>query len=110
MDQEVIPWALYDLFGTRTLDSPATMQDYSRCFLGKVERVLIRLHMPYKVLGVFSSGIMTRCSKMRGGSPFEKTFAPIIQSAHFAIRYVEALVMRTDSATFTSTRNVACVT
>ena len=34
MDQHLIPWALYDLFGDRAPDSLETMQDYFRRFRG----------------------------------------------------------------------------
>ena len=34
MDQELIPWALYDLFGARAPDSLETMQDCFRRFRG----------------------------------------------------------------------------
>ena len=69
---------------------------------------------PCRILGVLSSGVGTGCSRVKevfhSGSPIEKTFAPIIQSARYARRYTKTLETKTDSAMTTSIRDVARVT
>ena len=106
MDQQIIPWALYDLSGAHAPDSLGTMQDYFRRFRELLGKSLEVSHtMLCRVPGAPSSGDETGCLKMveafQCGSPPERTFALIIHSARYAIECARKLGVKTDSAAFT---------
>ena len=114
IDQELIPWALYNLSGARTPDSLETMQDYFWRF--RVLRGKILDGIAYGALQKSWYAFIRRWNRMLEdsrsflcGSPIEKTFTPIIPSVSFKSRYEKTLGTEIDSALSTSTKGVARV-
>uniref|UniRef100_M4B821 Uncharacterized protein n=1 Tax=Hyaloperonospora arabidopsidis (strain Emoy2) TaxID=559515 RepID=M4B821_HYAAE len=107
MDQQIIPWALYDLSGAHAPDSLEPCRTASGVSADNAERVLKVSHTTLcRVPGAPSSGDGTGCLKMveasQCGSP------PIIHSARYAIECARTLGMKIDSATSTNEGCYSC--